>query len=242
MIPIPNSSARSSRVRALKRGADVPAVVIFARVPAPGKVKTRLIPLLGAAGAAALHAALLEDTVRKVSAFRGSVARYLYLHRGGQFLAPRGYRLARQHGADLGARLGHAFEQLLKRHESAVVIGTDSPLLPLRALRAALGELRVCDAVLGPCPDGGYYLLGLRRYERGFLRGIRWGTSFAFRDTLRNLLRRHYSCSILEPCPDVDRPGDVFDLARRLACHAVARRLAPATWGFLRARTEVADM
>lgn len=212
-------------------------MAVFARVPAPEKVKTRLIPLLGAAGAAGLHAALLQDTLHKVSPFRASAARYLYLQGSRHFLAPAGYKIAPQRGADLGARLGHAFEQLLKRHVSAIVIGTDSPLLPVRALGTALGELRVCDAVLGPCPDGGYYLLGLRRYEGGLLRGIRWGTRFAFRDTLRNLLRRQYCCSILEPCPDVDRPHDVLNLRERLSRDAAARRLAPATWRFLRAWT-----
>ncbi|MBZ5563512.1 MAG: TIGR04282 family arsenosugar biosynthesis glycosyltransferase [Acidobacteriia bacterium] len=237
MIPIPNGSARSSRARASKRAASVSAVAVFARVPAPEKVKTRLIPLLGAAGAAGLHAALLQDTLHKVSPFRASAARYLYLQGSRHFLAPAGYKIAPQRGADLGARLGHAFEQLLKRHVSAIVIGTDSPLLPVRALGTALGELRVCDAVLGPCPDGGYYLLGLRRYEGGLLRGIRWGTRFAFRDTLRNLLRRQYCCSILEPCPDVDRPHDVLNLRERLSRDAAARRLAPATWRFLRAWT-----
>ncbi len=218
-----------------KGGARLPAVAIFARVPEPGKVKTRLIPVLGAEGAATIQAALLQDTLRKVSLLRAPVARYLYLQGGRAFSTSLSYQMARQRGADLGESQGDAFLRLLRRHPSALVIGTDSPLLPVRAMRAALVELRVCDAVLGPCPDGGYYLLGLRRYERGLLRGIRWGTRFAFRDTLRNLLRRHYSCSILEPCPDVDRPDDVLSLLRRLRRDAAARRQAPATWRFLRA-------
>ncbi len=235
MTPIPKGAARGNLAPASKRGARIPAVAIFARVPEPGKVKTRLIPLLGAVGAASLHAALLQDTLRKVSLLRAPVARYLYLRGDRPFHAPTGYRAARQRGADLGARLRHALAQLLESHPSAVVIGTDSPLLPLWALRRASRELRVCDAVLGPCPDGGYYLLGLRRYERGLLRGIRWGTRFAFRDTLRNLMRRRYSCSILEPCSDVDRPHDVLSLKQRLRGDLAARRLAPATWRFLRA-------
>src|SRR3989442_15683695 len=51
---------------------------------------------------------------------------------------------------------------MLSRHDDAIVIGTDSPLVPVRVLRLAISELRICDAVLGPCPDGGYYLVGLR--------------------------------------------------------------------------------
>ncbi len=236
MISAPFSRARIREVRGSRGGARLPAVAVFARVPAPGKVKTRLIPLLGADGAAALHAALLQDTLRKVDAFPASTARYVYFQGGGFFEAPPGFVAVRQRGADLGARLGNAFTQILQRHESAIILGADSPLMPARTLRSALVELHVCDAVLGPCPDGGYYLLGLRRFERGLLRGVRWGTRFAFRDTLRNLLHRHYSCSILEPCPDVDRPDDVHNLQKYLSREVRARRLAPATWRFLRAR------
>jgi hypothetical protein len=115
-----------------------------------------------------------------------------------------------------------------------VVIGTDSPLLPPRVLREALRELRVCDAVLGPCPDGGYYLVGLRRLTRGLLRGVRWGRASAFRDTLRNLLAVGYSCSILEPCSDVDVPRDVRWLEGQLASSKASRRLAPSSWRFLK--------
>ncbi len=230
MVSLFKGRVRRRREVTRKRGAPAPAVVVFARAPAPGKVKTRLIPSLGAEGAAALHAALLQDTLRKVNAFPALFARYLYLQGRASIQAPPSYTRVRQRGRGLGERLSDAFARLIPKHSRVVIVGTDSPLLPARALRAALGELRVCDAVLGPCPDGGYYLLGLRRFERGLLRGIRWGTRFAFRDTLGNLLRHSYSCSILESCPDVDRPEDVRRLIQRLAHDPAARRLAPATW------------
>lgn len=146
------------------------------------------------------------------------------------------YAVLPQRGHDLGQRLERAFRHLLRRHVAAVVIGTDSPLLPVRILRTALGELRLCDAVLGPCPDGGYYLIGLRRLDTGLFRGIRWGTRFAFRDTLRNLFQRDFCCSVLEPVADVDRPRDIRRLARELAQCRAARRLAPATWRILKDR------
>lgn len=229
------------------------AIAIFARTPLPGKTKTRLIPLLGARGAADFQAALLWDTLRKVNAYRGDVARYLFIAgkglRGSSPTPSRGglandpgrtagpylgqFSVARQRGADLGARLQSAFRSLLRRHVRVVVIGTDSPLLPLRILREALGELRICDAVLGPSLDGGYYLVGLRRLSRGLFRGIRWGSSHAFQDTLCNLLGPGYSCSVLEVGEDVDRPEDVRRLTKELARSRAARRLAPAVWRFL---------
>jgi len=218
---------------------ETPAIAIFARIPLPGKAKTRLIPLLGSRGAAELHAALIRDTLRKVQALSGRVARYLFVAGLPTPVAPARFTLARQCGAGLGERLENAFRKLLHRHPCAVVLGTDSPLLPPRILREALRELRICDAVLGPCPDGGYYLIGLRRPRAsgmpgGMFRGIRWGTASAFGDTLRNLLRRGYACSILEMCGDVDTPEDVRRLKRELAHSRTARRLAPAAWRFLK--------
>jgi rSAM/selenodomain-associated transferase 1 len=229
-------------LRAVDRSpsAELPALAVFARAASPGKAKTRLIPLLGTRGAAALHAALLVDTLRKFDSLSGRVALYVFLTGRGPSV-PRtwgAYRLARQRGSDLGERLERAFRRLLRRHPRAVVIGTDSPALRPRLLLQALGELRVCDAVLGPCPDGGYYLIGLRRGARGGMRGVfrgvRWGSARAFRDTLGNLLAGGFCCSILEPLADVDRPADFRRLARELASSQAARRLTPAVWRFVR--------
>jgi hypothetical protein len=214
---------------------------VFARAPSPGKAKTRLIPLLGPQGAAEFQAALMADALHKVNRLSGRVSPYLFV--AGKKFPPgstgsspdtSNYTVMCQRGAGLGARLANAFRELLPRHAAVVVIGTDSPTLPPRVLRAALRELRWCDAVLGPCPDGGYYLLGLRRFERGLLRGIRWGSAMAFGDTLRNFLRQGFSCSILEPFPDVDRPADVERLRRELVRSPAARRLASNTRRYLK--------
>ncbi len=231
----------------------VPAIAIFARAPTPGKVKTRLIPLLGSKGAARLQAALISDVIHKVNALAG-VSAYFFLsgrssavraRRRGPRQAGAGrrpylsrYIVARQRGADLGERLEGAFRRLLHRHPAALVIGTDSPMLPPRIVRQALRELRLCEAVLGPSPDGGYYLIGLRRQcariSHGIFRGIRWGSASAFRDTLRNLLDRGFGCSILEPFEDIDRPEDFLRLKEELSGSVAARRLAPAVWQFVK--------
>ena len=227
--------ARSSKP-VYRRSDEAPAVAIFARAPSPGRAKTRLIPLLGARGAADFQAALLADTIRKVSTLTGQLSRYIFIS-GHDFTissALAHYTLKRQRGRDLGERLGRALRQLLQRHPAAVVIGTDSPLLPPRILRQAVSELRLCDAVLGPCPDGGFYLIGLRRMSPGLFRGVRWGTPHAFRDTLANILRRGFSCSILEPVADIDGPEDFRRLESEMASNPAARRTAPAVWSFIR--------
>jgi len=150
------------------------------------------------------------------------------------------FRIIHQQGKDLGERLENTFRRLLLLHPSCVVIGTDSPLIPARILRQALRELHTCESVVGPCPDGGYYLIALRRsIDPGMLRGIfqsvRWSTAFALRDTLRNLLRLDLSCSVLEGYADVDLPGDLQRLKKNLSQNSAARRVAPATWKFLKA-------
>jgi len=233
----------------------LPAVVVFTRPAIAGHAKTRLIPLLGQRGAATLQAAFISDTLRKVARLKESVQPYLFLAgdsvtlRRSAVRAPRApswppacirsFRTIRQQGKDLGDRLENAFRRLLLLHPSCVVIGTDSPLIPARLLRQALRELQACESVLGPCPDGGYYLIALRRPAhpgmlRGIFRSVRWSTAFAFRDTLGSLLRRGFSCSVLEGYADVDRPRDVHRLKENLSRNRKARRLAPATWRFLK--------
>lgn len=224
------------RSTAVVRRNPTPALAIFARTPVPGRVKTRLIPLLGSSGAAHFQAALISDTVGKVDGVGRPAARYFF-YTGRDRPAPnslRGCVVKRQEGRDLGERLARAFRQLLRRHSQVVVMGTDSPALSPRLVRQALAELRICDAVLGPCPDGGYYLVGLRRLKAGIFGRIRWGTRSAFRDTLRNLLRAGFSCSILEAVGDVDRPEDLERLQRELVRSSAARRLAPSVWRFLK--------
>lgn len=190
---------------------------------------------------------MLADTVSKVQVLvshsRG-VAAYLFLTPSAKWMDPLPPRstILPQRGRDLGERLDDAFRRLLGLHSSALIMGTDSPLVMPQTLRIALLELRGCDAVLGPCPDGGYYLVGVRQSAvqalgpGGVFAGVRWGTEFAFDDTLHNLLARELSCSILDPVSDVDRPEDVHRLARELEQRPMLGRLAPATWRFIKAK------
>ena len=220
------------------------ALAIFARAPVPGRAKTRLIPLLGEAGAAQFQCALLGDSLRKVRPLHSGAALYLFLAGSVSGLdsgvkIPPPVKIAPQKGSTLGDRLESAFRKLFKDYQRAVITGTDSPLLPPAMLRLALHELKICDAVLGPCPDGGYYLIGLRDLRchpilRGLLRGVRWSTHFAFRDTLGSITRSGLSCSVLPEWDDVDRPADLLRLRRQLGRHVTARRLAPQTWRFLK--------
>ncbi len=192
--------------------------------------------MFGPRGAAEFQAALISDTLQKVNRLSREVLRYFFTSGRGSAVASSlsDYVVLSQHGANLGERLERAFARLLARHGRAIIIGTDSPTLVPQILRQALGELHICDAVVGPCPDGGFYLIGLRRFGKGTFRGVRWESAYAFRDTLRNLLRENFSCAVLEPCADVDRPSDVERLMRQLSSSRPARCLAPCVWRFLK--------
>ncbi|MGH9470231.1 MAG: TIGR04282 family arsenosugar biosynthesis glycosyltransferase [Terriglobia bacterium] len=215
---------------------------MFARTPVPGRAKTRLIPALGPESAARLQQALLCDAAGKARAMQPRVTAYLALA-GRPFGLPdhiNSLPTILQRGADLGGRLQHVFSALFRRHPRVVAIGTDSPELSPALLRQALGELDWCEAVVGPCPDGGYYLVGLRRgvsrvSRRQVFGRVRWGTRWALGDTLRGIVESGLSCSLLEPCADIDRPRDLRRLAAAMLSDPAYRRRAPHTWRFIAA-------
>jgi rSAM/selenodomain-associated transferase 1 len=194
--------------------SDKTAVIIFARAPRPGAVKTRLIPLLGAEGAAALHARLVEKTLE--TARSASFAR-IELHGTpdieDSFLrscARRfGATLIAQAGGDLGARMFAAFESALARHPRALLVGSDCPTLAASHLQQADRALREgADAVFVPCEDGGYALIGLQRPEARLLDGIAWSGENVMADTRTRLTGLGWRWRELETLWDVDRPED----------------------------------
>lgn len=190
------------------------AVIILARAPEPGKAKTRLVPLLGAEGAAALHARLVLcalETVRKAS------FAHIELHGTPdvedpffRFCASRyGVTLTAQAEGDLGARMLAAFERALGASARALLVGCDCPALTPRVLRQAERALRDgADAVFSPCEDGGYALIGLRRVDAQLFEGIEWGSATVMAETRQRLAALRWRWHELETLWDVDRPED----------------------------------
>jgi hypothetical protein len=194
-------------------------VLVFARAPLAGSVKTRLVPALGARGAAALHARMVRHTLRTACAAAigqvelwcaPSVDHAFF----GRCAADFGVTLAAQEGADLGTRMDHALTRALLRGY-ALVIGTDCPALTADDLRAAAAAL--CEdarAVIAPAEDGGYVLIGLRRREPRLFSGIDWGSASVMAQTRARLAELGWTWRELEPRWDVDRPEDLARLAR----------------------------
>jgi len=197
-----------------------PALIVFARAPEPGRVKTRLAPLLGKEGAARLHARLVENTLRTALA-AGFDRVDLYCspgigHRFFSKLETRfGVGLRSQGRGGLGDRMYRAFERALRSHSCVVLIGSDCPVLRPADLRAAARALQAgADAVLSPAEDGGYALIGLRRASRRLFDGIAWSTPEVLAQTRRRLGQLRWHWKELRTLWDVDRPEDVARLKR----------------------------
>jgi rSAM/selenodomain-associated transferase 1 len=145
-----------------------PALVVIAKAPVPGRVKTRLCPPCTPEQAARLARAALQDTLaacdsagagRRVIALDGALGRWL----------PRGWEVVPQRGEGLAERLGNAFADLAA---PAFLVGMDTPQLRAGQVSAGLAALECADAVLGPATDGGYWSIGLRYPDRAVFSGV----------------------------------------------------------------------
>ena len=191
--------------------------MVFAKAPVAGTVKTRLIPLLGAAGAAALHRKLLLQTLSTaVEADLGPVELHAAPDVRDPFLidaAKRaGVALLPQRGDDLGARMSNAFTEALARHSRVIIIGTDCPVLEPRHLTEASAALEAGHidhkAAFIPAEDGGYVLIALSQWDHLLFDNVRWGTDTVMADTRARLTQLKWRWHELETLWDIDRPAD----------------------------------
>src|SRR5262249_42716792 len=136
------------------------AILIFSKSPEARKVKTRLRPFLTDEQCLLLHIALLQDTIDKCSAVDADVFLYLTAHTPLPFTTDLPVKI--QEGPDLGERMRNAFSENLANYEKVIITGIDSPGYSVNIFEEAFAALDHYDLVLGPCDDGGYYLIGLR--------------------------------------------------------------------------------
>jgi rSAM/selenodomain-associated transferase 1 len=181
----------------------VTRILVFAKAPVPGRVKTRLIRALGAEGAAALAREMLERTVAE------ALATGLEVELCGDPDPAAWYRgppvtLAAQGEGDLGERLARA-----ALRAPALLIGADCPDLDRGRLTAAAASLERHDAVIHPAEDGGYVLLGLRRCDPSLFEGIAWSTPAVARQTIGRIEALGWSLDLRETLRDVDDPEDL---------------------------------
>jgi rSAM/selenodomain-associated transferase 2/rSAM/selenodomain-associated transferase 1 len=196
------------------------AIAVLARAPVPGEAKTRLVPRLGANGAAALQRRLtLRTLATATSAAVGPVELFCAPDRRHAFFGECGERfgipLHEQCAGDLGARMLQAFAALLPGHDRVLLVGTDCPALTAAHLARAAVLLDDHDAVVWPAEDGGYVLIGLRQVTPDLFGNISWGSANVMAQTRERLQRLGWRWAEAEPLWDVDLPQDY---ERLLAC------------------------
>lgn len=181
--------------------------VVFTKPPVPGTVKTRLMPALGADGAAQLHAAMAADVFDLVRAAGLELTVSLAGDVDHPWVRALDCPVERQVDGDLGARMAHAL-----RDGPCLALGTDAPTLPVDVLRRA-ARLE-SEVVLGPAFDGGYWCLGWRAPRPELLQGIAWSTDTVLSDTMLLAHQHGIDVSLLPFWYDVDTP-DVLALLRQ---------------------------
>jgi len=189
-------------------------VIVLAKAPVGGYAKTRLIPALGAAGAADLAARLLGRAVNAaLAAGLGPVDLCCAPDSGhpafAQFASCLGVTTSDQGGGDLGARMERALHRWLPLAGRALLIGTDAPALDAAVLRAAALALDAHDAVFVPAFDGGYVLVGLRRMQAPIFQGMAWSTTTVMAHTRERLARAGWQHLELAAMADIDEPADL---------------------------------
>lgn len=212
--PVNSTSRLPDRVRRL---------IVMTRIPEAGRVKTRLIPGVGAEGAAAVHHALLERTLRTADLHQASRTDIgVDVRFTGNNEAVDAFRIGsavwrEQQGNNLGERMHLAISAAIEEVARAVVvIGTDCPDISLEILDRAWNMLDSHDLVLGPAEDGGYYLIAIKQPDARIFEGIAWGTEHVLRQTLDRCRALHKTVGLLPALGDIDEAENL------IACRRIA--------------------
>ncbi len=195
------------------RGAGV---FVMTRLPQPGQTKTRLIPALGAVGAAHLQRQMTEHVLGRLAAIGGALPITVEVHFTGGTLAQMrdwlGPHLALQPQCegDLGQRLAYALAQGLAAGFSPILmVASDCPGIAASHIEQAVRQLEQVDVVLGPATDGGYYLIGLNQLQPWLFEGIAWGQASVLAQTIAIARQHALTVALLSPLGDIDRPEDL---------------------------------
>jgi uncharacterized protein len=224
---------------------DRSALAVMTKAPQPGEVKTRLIPALTPHEAAELNKCFLRDTATAISAVAMNqpacgVAVYTPLGAEPAYvdILPADFVLLPQRGADFGERLYFAAVDLFKCGFSSVcLIDSDSPIVPAENFAGAVKLLQIPGdrVVLGPCDDGGYYLIGLKRPQRELFERITWSTERVLEQTMERAAEIGVEAKLLPTSYDVDDCAALRRLCDELLDEDASGLIAPNTRKFLAA-------
>lgn len=196
-------------------------IIIFAKAPQPGFAKTRLIPALGAEGAAKLAQQMLINTLHEALAagigtveLCGTPKIDNVAWQG--ITLPLGIEITNQGEGDLGARLARASGRAIENAEAVLLIGTDCVEMSATLLREAAQSLHEHDAVIHCTADGGYALLGLKRYSAALFSDMPWSTDVVASTTIARIGQLDWSLHVGQMLHDVDAPQDLKLLSPKM--------------------------
>jgi rSAM/selenodomain-associated transferase 1 len=203
-----------------------PTIAVMARAPVPGRCKTRLAASVGDARAAELCRAMLLDTLAAIEQ-RFARSRLVVMaapeHEGPSLLralAPPRWEIVGQKGEGLGLRLAHAFETLGAGGAPIALVDSDSPTASWESAERALLHLRGTRQVcMGPCTDGGYWLIAMTTIVLGILEGISWSTPTVAAETRARCATLGLTLEELPMGRDIDGPEDLAWLRDELRQH-----------------------
>jgi len=209
------------------------ALGLFAKYWQPGKVKTRLAASIGLQRAADTYQQFVKTLIERLSDCQAEKwLAFTPAERKGEFLelVPNDWQLDLQAEGDLGDRMRTFFARRFEAgSERAVLVGSDSPHLPLESIQQAFEQLRESQVVLGPTEDGGYWLVGAAGNVPEIFSGIPWSTPQVWQATLDALQAAKISYSTLAVCYDVDNGDDlqrlISDLQNAIDCDPQLDRL-----------------
>ncbi|MEL6928462.1 MAG: TIGR04282 family arsenosugar biosynthesis glycosyltransferase [Cyanobacteria bacterium J06600_6] len=191
-------------------------LIIFSRYPEAGKTKTRMIPALGAAGAAELQRAMTEHTLKQAIALTSDRSTAIEIQFAGgnmelmQAWLGKDQQYQPQAAGDLGVKMRSALENAFAvGQQRVVIIGIDCPDLDSSILNRAFDSLFHHDLVLGVAEDGGYYLIGLNSPQPQLFDNITWGTELVLKQTKAIAEQLNLKVDYLTTLADVDRPEDL---------------------------------
>jgi len=206
----------------IKKISDKGCILVFVRAPEMGKVKTRLANVIGHDAALRLYMSFVADELDMVRDLFVDVIICFHPHTArqkvGDWLNDE-FDFMAQSGNDLGERMKNAFEEVFSRgYHQALLIGSDLPDLPSSTILDAFDHLIKHDAVIGPCEDGGYYLIGFRpdTYCSEAFMQIPWGTAQVFDQTLLRFHEKNLNCYTLPTWRDIDDYEDLVLLKKSL--------------------------
>lgn len=199
-------------------------IIVFAKAPVPGLAKTRLIPQLGADGAAQLASRLLQHTLTEARAANVGkvelcVTPAAHSECWSGVVIPPDVDVSDQGEGDLGERLARAASRGLASRPYILLVGADCPELTRERLRAAAKSLRASDVVIFPASDGGYTLLGLRRTDSSLFDDVPWSTAAVAAMTAERVRKLGWSLHFGKTLHDIDVPADLDHVPQAWLTH-----------------------